>query len=71
MPASTGEFGSPGGLLLYVNSDKICNWDFVTLPLCSHRTALTIVIFVARAFIAAGFQVTFVYTPEVRQYFTF
>lgn len=39
--------------------------------MCSHRTALTIVIFIARASIAAGFQVSFVYTPEVRQYFSF
>uniref|UniRef100_A0AAQ5X4X1 Major facilitator superfamily (MFS) profile domain-containing protein n=1 Tax=Amphiprion ocellaris TaxID=80972 RepID=A0AAQ5X4X1_AMPOC len=37
------------------------------LPLfaCIERTALTILIFVARAFISGGYQVVFVYTPEV------
>nr|XP_043867732.1 synaptic vesicle 2-related protein [Solea senegalensis] len=37
------------------------------LPLyaCIGRTALTISIFIARAFIAGGYQVVFVYTPEV------
>ncbi|XP_040014005.1 synaptic vesicle 2-related protein-like [Xiphias gladius] len=37
------------------------------LPLyaCVGRTALTIFIFVARAFISGGYQVVFVYTPEV------
>ncbi|KAG7250771.1 hypothetical protein CRUP_027184 [Coryphaenoides rupestris] len=38
-----------------------------TLPLfaCIGRTALTIFIFIARAFITGGYQVAFVYTPEV------
>ncbi|KAF0031456.1 synaptic vesicle 2-related protein [Scophthalmus maximus] len=37
------------------------------LPLyaCIGRTALTIFIFLARAFIAGGYQVVFLYTPEV------
>ncbi|XP_022050281.2 synaptic vesicle 2-related protein [Acanthochromis polyacanthus] len=37
------------------------------LPLfaCIERIALTILIFVARAFISGGYQVVFVYTPEV------
>ncbi|XP_035523979.1 synaptic vesicle 2-related protein-like [Morone saxatilis] len=37
------------------------------LPLyaCIGRTALTIFIFIARAFISGGYQVAFVYTPEV------
>ncbi|KAF3702052.1 Synaptic vesicle 2-related protein [Channa argus] len=37
------------------------------LPLyaCIGRTALTIFIFLARAFISGGYQVVFVYTPEV------
>ncbi|KAM9306266.1 synaptic vesicle 2-related protein [Pholidichthys leucotaenia] len=37
------------------------------LPLyaCVGRIALTILIFIARAFISGGFQVVFVYTPEV------
>lgn len=39
------------------------------LSLRPHRIALTIIIFIARAFISAGFQVAFVYTPEVCQYF--
>lgn len=37
------------------------------LSLGSRRIALTIFIFVARAFISAGFQVAFVYTPEAGQ----
>lgn len=39
------------------------------LSLRPRRIALTIIIFIARAFISAGFQVAFVYTPEVCQYF--
>lgn len=39
--------------------------DSLYLSFCSCRTALTILIFIARAFISAGFQVVFVYTPEV------
>lgn len=39
------------------------------LSLCPRRIALTVIIFIARAFISAGFQVAFVYTPEVCQYF--
>ncbi|XP_005755960.1 synaptic vesicle 2-related protein-like, partial [Pundamilia nyererei] len=37
------------------------------LPLyaCIGRIALTIFIFIARAFISGGYQVVFVYTPEV------
>uniref|UniRef100_A0A3Q3LTV0 Synaptic vesicle 2-related protein-like n=1 Tax=Mastacembelus armatus TaxID=205130 RepID=A0A3Q3LTV0_9TELE len=37
------------------------------LPLyaCIGRTALTVFIFIARAFISGGYQVVFVYTPEV------
>ncbi|KAM4634747.1 synaptic vesicle 2-related protein-like [Polymixia lowei] len=37
------------------------------LPLfaCTGRTALTVFIFIARAFITGGFQVVYVYTPEV------
>ncbi|XP_069028961.1 synaptic vesicle 2-related protein-like [Embiotoca jacksoni] len=37
------------------------------LPLyaCIGRVALTVVIFIARAFISGGYQVVFVYTPEV------
>lgn len=33
----------------------------------ARRVALTISIFVARAFISAGFQAAFVYTPEAGQ----
>ncbi|KAA0716727.1 Synaptic vesicle 2-related protein [Triplophysa tibetana] len=32
---------------------------------CVGRTALTVLIFIARAFIAGGFQAAYVYTPEV------
>ncbi|XP_071321888.1 synaptic vesicle 2-related protein-like [Trachinotus anak] len=32
---------------------------------CIGRTALTVLIFIGRAFISGGFQVVFVYTPEV------
>jgi len=40
-------------------------------PLCSHgflccRTSMTVLIFVARAFISGGFQAAYVYTPEAR-----
>lgn len=30
------------------------------------RTSMTVLIFIARAFIAGGFQAAYVYTPEVR-----
>ncbi|XP_041825115.1 synaptic vesicle 2-related protein-like [Melanotaenia boesemani] len=42
-------------------------FSLFTLPLfaCIGRIALTIVIFVSRAFISGGYQVVFVYTPEV------
>ncbi|XP_047426393.1 synaptic vesicle 2-related protein [Mugil cephalus] len=42
-------------------------FSLFVLPLyaCIGRTALTIFIFIARAFISGGFQVVFVYTPEV------
>ncbi|XP_076843175.1 synaptic vesicle 2-related protein isoform X2 [Brachyhypopomus gauderio] len=37
----------------------------VPLYACVGRTSLTILIFIARAFIAGGFQAAYVYTPEV------
>ncbi|XP_008303324.1 synaptic vesicle 2-related protein-like [Stegastes partitus] len=42
-------------------------FSLCVLPLfaCIERIALTILIFVARAFISGGYQVVFVYTPEV------
>ncbi|GAA6217082.1 synaptic vesicle 2-related protein-like isoform X1 [Lates japonicus] len=42
-------------------------FSLFTLPLCAciGRTALTIFIFIARAFISGGFQAVYVYTPEV------
>ncbi|XP_029024039.1 synaptic vesicle 2-related protein [Betta splendens] len=42
-------------------------FSLFVLPLfaCIGRTALTIFIFLARAFISGGYQVVFVYTPEV------
>lgn len=39
------------------------SFNFVCLS--SRRTALTISIFIGRAFISGGFQVVYVYTPEV------
>lgn len=39
------------------------------LSLRPHRIALTVIIFIARAFISSGFEVVFLYTPEVCQYF--
>ncbi|XP_029371844.1 synaptic vesicle 2-related protein [Echeneis naucrates] len=50
-------------------SMAICFFMFCLfiLPLyaCIGRTALTVFIFIARAFVSGGFQVVFVYTPEV------
>ncbi|KPP61922.1 synaptic vesicle 2-related protein-like, partial [Scleropages formosus] len=37
----------------------------VPLYACVGRTSLTVLIFIARAFIAGGFQAAYVYTPEV------
>lgn len=34
--------------------------------LLCRRTSMTVLIFIARAFIAGGFQAAYVYTPEVR-----
>uniref|UniRef100_A0AAY4B8F1 Major facilitator superfamily (MFS) profile domain-containing protein n=1 Tax=Denticeps clupeoides TaxID=299321 RepID=A0AAY4B8F1_9TELE len=44
-----------------------CMFSFSILPIyaCIGRTALTVIIFTARAFITGGFQATIVYTPEV------
>ncbi|XP_054612457.1 synaptic vesicle 2-related protein isoform X2 [Dunckerocampus dactyliophorus] len=39
--------------------------SILTLYACIGRVALTLFIFIARAFISGGFQVVFVYTPEV------
>ncbi|KAM3599389.1 uncharacterized protein V6R79_004804 [Siganus canaliculatus] len=67
----------PGLLVTLVAVDRIgrkrsmamCFFVFSLsiLPLyaCIGRVALTIFIFIARAFITGGFQVAFVYTPEV------
>ncbi|XP_070706529.1 synaptic vesicle 2-related protein-like isoform X2 [Pempheris klunzingeri] len=67
----------PGLLVILVAVDRIgrkksmalCFFMFslCILPLyvCTGRTALTIFIFIGRAFISAGFQAAFVYTPEV------
>nr|XP_046231715.1 synaptic vesicle 2-related protein-like [Scatophagus argus] len=67
----------PGLLVALVAVDRIgrkksmglCFFMFslCILPLyaCIGRLALTIFIFIARAFISGGFQVAFVYTPEV------
>lgn len=44
--------------------------EFVPKPhfsLC-HRVSMTVLIFIARAFIAGGFQAAYVYTPEVRHW---
>uniref|UniRef100_A0A4W6CQT4 SV2 related protein b n=1 Tax=Lates calcarifer TaxID=8187 RepID=A0A4W6CQT4_LATCA len=42
-------------------------FSLFTLPLCAciGRTALTVFIFIARAFISGGYQAVFLYTPEV------
>ncbi|XP_067430936.1 synaptic vesicle 2-related protein [Thunnus thynnus] len=65
------------GLLIILAVDRIgrkksmalCFFMFslFILPLyaCTGRIALAILIFIARAFISGGFQVAFVYTPEV------
>ncbi|XP_041816100.1 synaptic vesicle 2-related protein [Chelmon rostratus] len=67
----------PGLLVILVAVERIgrkwsmalCFFMFslCILPLyaCIGRLALTIFIFIARAFISGGFQVAFVYTPEV------
>uniref|UniRef100_A0A7N6AUH5 Major facilitator superfamily (MFS) profile domain-containing protein n=1 Tax=Anabas testudineus TaxID=64144 RepID=A0A7N6AUH5_ANATE len=56
-------------MLLWKKSMALCFFMFslFILPLyaCIGRTALTIFIFLARAFISGGYQVVFVYTPEV------
>lgn len=41
------------------------NVSFNFVCLSPRRTALTISIFIGRAFISGGFQVVYVYTPEV------
>ncbi|XP_041666262.1 synaptic vesicle 2-related protein-like [Cheilinus undulatus] len=67
----------PGILVIVVAIDRIgrkksmalCFFMFslCILPLyaCIGRIALTVFIFIARAFISGGYQVAFVYTPEV------
>ncbi|XP_059214395.1 synaptic vesicle 2-related protein [Centropristis striata] len=67
----------PGVLLIIVAIERIgrkkslalCFFMFslfiLTLYACMNRVAVTICIFIGRAFISGGFQVAFVYTPEV------
>lgn len=43
------------------NNPKHCS------PFYSHRNVLTVLLFIARAFISGGFQAAYVYTPEVRR----
>lgn len=41
--------------------------EFSPRVLCHCRKVLTVLLFIARAFISGGFQAAYVYTPEVRK----